>query len=164
MVHRGMRVVRARLRHGRGRAHERGLVRMRHHAGRCVERHATHGCAAAPRAAVVAVVAAIVGAEEVFALHLALEAGDVAVAEVLAQLLHLLQLEQVYSQHLDGFDHLKSGTEAVFPVCRNDFFLNVQTHEIVDFLIVCEEGFALAVLVLDESLYIQVETLGGGTF
>ena len=45
--------------------------------------------------------------EEVLALHLPLEAGDVAVAEVLAQLLHLLQLQQVDSQHLDSSDHLK---------------------------------------------------------
>jgi len=45
--------------------------------------------------------------EEVFALHLPLEAGDVSVAEVLAELLHLLQLQQVDPQHLDGPDHLK---------------------------------------------------------
>lgn len=83
-----------------------------------MEWHAAHGGAAAPRAAVVAVVAAVIGAEEVLALHLALEAGDVAVAEVLAQLLHLLQLEQVYSQHLDGFDHLKNEDASVFPVCK----------------------------------------------
>ena len=117
-----MRVVRARLRHGRGRAHERGLVRMRHHAGWRVKRHAAHGGAAAPRAAVVAVVSPVVAPEQVLALHLALQTGDVAVAEVLAQLLHLLQLEQVYSQHLDGFDHLQQkGERDRFPGLPDEF-------------------------------------------
>ena len=47
--------------------------------------------------------------EKVLALHLALEAGDVSVAEVLAELLHLLQLQQVDPQHLYGPDHLERG-------------------------------------------------------
>jgi hypothetical protein len=45
--------------------------------------------------------------EEILALHLALETGDVSVAEILAELLHLLQLQQVNPQHLDRSDHLK---------------------------------------------------------
>ena len=56
--------------------------------------------------AVVAVVAAVVAPEEVLALHLALEARDVAVAKVVAQLLHLLQLEEVYPEDLNRLDHL----------------------------------------------------------
>jgi hypothetical protein len=38
--------------------------------------------------------------------HLGLEAGDVAVAEVLAELVDLLQLQKVDPQHLDGLHHL----------------------------------------------------------
>jgi hypothetical protein len=45
--------------------------------------------------------------EEILALHLALETGDVSVAEILAELLHLFQLQQVDPQHLDCSDHLK---------------------------------------------------------
>ncbi len=45
--------------------------------------------------------------EEILALHLALETSDVSVAEILAELLHLLQLQQVDPQHLDRSDHLK---------------------------------------------------------
>lgn len=55
-------------------------------------------------------VVAVLGPQEVLTLHLALEAGDVAVAEVLAQLLHLLQLQQVDAQHLDCLDHLRTAT------------------------------------------------------
>ena len=43
--------------------------------------------------------------EEVLALHLALETGDVSVAKIFAKLLDLLQLQQVYPQHLYGYDH-----------------------------------------------------------
>ena len=57
--------------------------------------------------AVVAVVSAVVASKQVLALHLALEAGDIAVAEILAQLLNLLQLKQVDSQHLDRSYHLQ---------------------------------------------------------
>jgi hypothetical protein len=45
--------------------------------------------------------------EKILTLHLALETGDVSVAEILAELLHLLQLQQVDPQHLDRSDHLK---------------------------------------------------------
>ena len=45
-------------------------------------------------------------AKQVVAVHLGLEAGDVAVAEVLAELVDLLQLQKVDSQHLDGLHHL----------------------------------------------------------
>ena len=55
----------------------------------------------------VVVVKRVVRAQQVLALHFALEAGDVAVAEVFAQLLHLFQLEQVNSQHLNRFYHLQ---------------------------------------------------------
>ena len=64
------------------------------------------GAAPAAARAVVAVVAAVVAPEEVLALHLALEAGDVAVAKVLAEVLHLLQLQEVYPQDLNRLDHL----------------------------------------------------------
>lgn len=37
--------------------------------------------------------------------HLSLEAGDVAVTEVVAQVVDLLQLQQVEPQYLDGLDH-----------------------------------------------------------
>ena len=47
--------------------------------------------------------------EKVLTLHLALEAGDVSVAEVLAELLNLLQLQQVNPEHLDPTDHLNTG-------------------------------------------------------
>ena len=50
------------------------------------------GAAASATRAVVTVVAAVVTPEEVLTLHLALEARDVAVAKVLAQVLHFLQL------------------------------------------------------------------------
>lgn len=40
-------------------------------------------------------VVAVLSPQEVLALHLALQTGNVPVAEVLAQLLHLLQLQQV---------------------------------------------------------------------
>ena len=52
------------------------------------------------QAALVAVVAAALGPQQVLTLHLPLQAGDVAVAEVFAQLLHLLKLQQVDPQHL----------------------------------------------------------------
>lgn len=46
-------------------------------------------------------------AKQVVAVHLGLEAGDVAVAEVLAELVNLLQLQKVDPQHLDGLHHLR---------------------------------------------------------
>lgn len=55
----------------------------------------------------VVVVEGVVGAQKILALHFTLEAGNVAVAEVFAQLLHLLQLKQVNSKHLNGFYHLQ---------------------------------------------------------
>ncbi len=39
-------------------------------------------------------------------MHLGLEAGDVTVAEVFTELVHLLQLQQVNPQHLDRLHHL----------------------------------------------------------
>lgn len=50
--------------------------------------------------------AAQVSAQQGLAVHLGLQTGDVAAAEVLAQLVHLLQLQQVDPQHLDGLHHL----------------------------------------------------------
>lgn len=50
---------------------------------------------------------AVVAAQQVLALHLALQARDVPVAEVLAQLLYLLQLQQMDTQHLYRLDHLQ---------------------------------------------------------
>lgn len=47
-----------------------------------------------------------VSTQQRLAVHLGLQAGDVAAAEVFAQLVHLLQLQQVDPQHLDGFHHL----------------------------------------------------------
>lgn len=47
-------------------------------------------------------------------MHLGLEAGDVAVTEVLAELVHLLQLQQVDTQHLDRLHHLARGRS----ICR----------------------------------------------
>lgn len=45
-------------------------------------------------------------------MHLGFEAGDVTVAEVLAQLIDLLQLQEVDTQHLDRLHHLHRGTRA----------------------------------------------------
>lgn len=50
-----------------------------------------------------------VATQQSLAVHLRLEAGDVAAAEVLTQVAHLLQLQQVDPQHLDGFHHLQVG-------------------------------------------------------
>lgn len=47
-------------------------------------------------------------------MHLGFEAGDVAVAKVLAQLVDLLQLQKVDAQHLDCLHHLCTGTMAEF--------------------------------------------------
>lgn len=52
-------------------------------------------------------VMAVIAAQQILALHLALETGYVTVAEIFAELLHLLQLQKVNSQHLDGLDHLR---------------------------------------------------------
>lgn len=40
--------------------------------------------------------------------HLGAQAGDVAATEVLTQVAHFLQLQEVDTQHLDGFHHLGS--------------------------------------------------------
>lgn len=66
----------------------------------------TASIASTRRTHVVSVVA-VVAAQQVLALHLALQTRDVPVAEVLAQLLHLLQLQQMDTQHLYRFDHLQ---------------------------------------------------------
>lgn len=44
-------------------------------------------------------------------MHLGFEACDVAVAKVLAQLVDLLQLQEVDAQHLDRLHHLCKGTQ-----------------------------------------------------
>lgn len=44
--------------------------------------------------------------QEVVAVHLRLEAGDVTVAEIFTELIDLLQLQQVDPQHLNGLHHL----------------------------------------------------------
>lgn len=48
-----------------------------------------------------------VATQQSLAVHLGLEAGDVAAAEVFAEVAHLLQLQQVDPQHLDGLHHLQ---------------------------------------------------------
>ena len=80
------------------------------------------GAAASTARAVVTVVAAIVTPEEVLTLHLTLRSSyqtsdrnnagltdlqtcDVSVTKIFAKLLDLLQLQQVYPQHLYGYDH-----------------------------------------------------------
>ena len=65
-----------------------------------------------------------------------LETGDVAVAEVLAQVLHLLQLEEVDTKHLDRPD-----------------------HQVVHLLVLREEGLLVPLLVLHEGLNVLVETV-----
>ena len=68
--------------------------------GRCRTGHAA-------ATAVVAVVPAVVGPQQILTLHLPFEAGDVTVAKVFAQLLDLFQLQQVYPKDLNGLYHLK---------------------------------------------------------
>ena len=63
-----------------------------------------------------------------------LEAGDVSIAKVLAELLDLFELEQVYPEHLDGDE-----------------------HKVVHLLIPGEEGLLVPLLVLGEGLDIDVE-------
>lgn len=55
--------------------------------------------------------AAGLAAQQRLAVHLGLQAGDVAAAEVLAQVAHLLQLQQVDPEHLDGLHHLHIGKQ-----------------------------------------------------
>lgn len=69
-------------------------------------------------------------------MHFPLEAGYVAVAEVLAQLLHLFQLQQVDSQNLDSSD-----------------------HKLVSLLTVAEQGTFVLLLVLDKRLDVNIEAL-----
>ena len=65
-----------------------------------------------------------------------LETGDITVAEVLAQVLHLLQLEEVDTKHLDRPD-----------------------HQVVHLLVLREEGLLVPLLVLHEGLNVLVETV-----
>lgn len=51
-------------------------------------------------------------AQERLAVHFRFQTGDVATAEVFAELVHLLQLEKVDPQHLDRFHHLEAETKA----------------------------------------------------
>lgn len=55
---------------------------------------------------VIVVLQRIVGAQQVLRLHFAAQTRNVSCAEIAAQLLHLLQFQQMYPQHLQGFDHL----------------------------------------------------------
>ena len=68
-----------------------------------------------------------------------LEACYVSVAEVLAELLDFLELEQVYPEHLDGDE-----------------------HEVVHLLVPGEEGLFVPLLVLGEGLDIDVEGVSVG--
>ena len=63
-----------------------------------------------------------------------LETCDISVTEVFAQLLDLLELEQVNPEHLDGDE-----------------------HEVVHLLVPGEEGLLVPLLVLGEGLDINVE-------
>ena len=90
------------------------------------------------QAALVAVVAAALGPQQVLTLHLPLQAGDVAVAEVLAEVLHLLQLQQVDPEHLDGAN-----------------------HQIVHLLVLREEGLLVPLLVLHKGLNVLIEAVAG---
>lgn len=47
----------------------------------------------------------IVRPQEILRLHFAPQTGDIARAKVPTQLLHLLELQQVYAEDLKGFDH-----------------------------------------------------------
>jgi len=89
-------------------------------------------------AAVVALVPAALRAQKVLTLHLALEASDVPVAEILAQVLHLLQLEEVDAKHLDGPD-----------------------HQVVHLLVLREERLLVPLLVLHKGLDVLVEAVAG---
>ena len=63
-----------------------------------------------------------------------LETRDISIAKVLAELLDLLELEQVYPEHLDGDE-----------------------HEVIHLLVPGEEGLLVPLLVLGEGLDIDVE-------
>ena len=78
--------------------------------------------------------------QQVLTLHLSFEAGDVPVAKVFAQLLDLLQLEQMNPQHLYRAD-----------------------HQVVDFFVISEERLLVSLLMLDESLNVHIERLTGRT-
>ena len=67
-----------------------------------------------------------------------LEAGDVPVAEVLAQVLHLLELKEVDAKHLDRPD-----------------------HQVVHLLVLREERLLIPLLVLHEGLDVLVEAVTG---
>lgn len=64
-------------------------------------------------------VVAVVAAQQVLALHLALQTRDVSVAEVLAQFLHLLQFQKVNAQHLYGLDHLQCSIVFLLVTCSS---------------------------------------------
>ena len=87
-----------------------------------------------PTTTIITIIPSTFTLQQVFTLHLSLQAGYVPVAEVFAQLLDLLQLQQVNPQHLDGAD-----------------------HEVIYLLIVCEEWFLVSLLVLHKSLNVHIK-------
>ena len=70
-----------------------------------------------------------------------LEASDVPVAEVLAQVLHLLQFKEVDAKHLDG-----------------------PHHQVVHLLVLSEEGLLVPLLVLHKGLDVLVKAVAGRAF
>ena len=68
-----------------------------------------------------------------------LEASDVPVAEVLAQVLHLLQFKEVDAKHLDR-----------------------PHHQVVHLLVLSEERLLVPLLVLHKGLDVLVEAVAGG--
>lgn len=64
----------------------------------------------------------VIASQKIFALHLPLQTADVSVAKVLAQLLDLLQLQKMYTQHLYRFDHLKKKNTRRFEITNFRLF------------------------------------------
>jgi len=87
---------------------------------------------------VVALVTTTFRSQKVLTLHLALEASDVPVAEILAEVLHLLELKEVDAKHLDGPD-----------------------HQVVHLLVLREERLLVPLLVLHKGLNVLIEAVAG---
>lgn len=97
----------------------------------------------------------VIGTQQVLRLHLAFQTRNVPVTEVLTQLLHLLQLQQVDPQHLYGLYHLPKTKQN----CIKRFALVFSAYQSVDLALVGQERLAVALLVLHERLDVQVESI-----